>query len=165
MIDIRKIKPDQVQDARLLIYTVAHGLFYPDRPMEEVIARWDAEGILSNLEDIPANYFNSGGTFLVMEEGESLIGTGAFRRINGEVCELKRLWFLPEIQGKGLGYQMVKRLFALAREKGYRKIRLETDPMRQSRALAFYRRLGFYKIPCYGSDLDNISLERSLEDE
>jgi putative acetyltransferase len=160
--EISLIQPGQVEEARRLIYSVAHGLFHPDELFDEVVSRWDAEGTLSDLEDIQANYFDSGGIFLVMLDGGRMIGTGALRRMEEGVGEVKRLWLLPEYHGQALGYRIMQELFAFARQQGYRTLRLETDAAHQARALAFYRRLGFTEIPRYGSDPDSVALELTL---
>jgi putative acetyltransferase len=162
MADIFPIQPEQVQEARRVIYSVAHGLFHPDRPIDEVTADWDARGTLADLEDIERNYFANGGTFLVVIEGGRVIGTGALRQMDGDVAELKRLWLLPEYHGMGLGYAVAMELFRVAREKQFRFIRLETDATRQTRAIAFYRQLGFHEIPRYGADPDAIAFEIEL---
>ncbi len=162
MAEILPIQPGQVEEARRVIYTVAHGLFHPDRPIDEVTADWDADGTLADLEDIERYYFASGGTFLVVIESGRVIGTGALRQLEGDVAELKRLWLLPEYHRKGLGYAIVMELFRVAREKQYRFIRLETDSTRQTRAIAFYRQLGFREIPRYGTDPDSIAFEIEL---
>jgi len=54
-------------------------------------------------------------------------------------------------------------LLAVAREKGYTKVRLQTNPAYQQRAFAFYQRLGFYEIPRYGNDPDDVGMELVLE--
>jgi ribosomal protein S18 acetylase RimI-like enzyme len=48
-----------------------------------------------------------------------------------------------------------------AREQKYARIRLQTSP-EQVRALNFYRRVGFYEIPCYNKDVNEISMEIEL---
>jgi ribosomal protein S18 acetylase RimI-like enzyme len=70
---------------------------------------------------------------------------------------------LPEYHGKGLGYRMMLELLSFAREKGYERIRLETDPVYQKRAVEFYKRLGFYEIPISNAtDDEDILMELSL---
>jgi putative acetyltransferase len=162
MPEIIPIRPEQVEEARRLVYSIAHGLFHPDRPYDEVTAEWDAQGTLDDMKNIEREYFSNGGTFLVIVDAERVIGTGAVRQLEGEVAELKRLWLLPEYHGRGLGYAVVMELFRVAREKQYRLIRLETDAKRQTRAIAFYRRLGFHEIPRYGADPDAIAFEIDL---
>ncbi len=50
------------------------------------------------------------------------------------------------------GISMIQELLAFAREKGYQRIRLETDRDNQRRAYNLYKRLGFYEIPRYSDN-------------
>jgi putative acetyltransferase len=97
-----------------------------------------------------------------MLKDSELIGTGAIRKLREDICELKRLWLLTEHHGKGLGYRMIQELFSFARGSGYKRIWLQTDAMYQSRALEFYKRLGFDEIPRYSDRTDDISMELVL---
>ncbi|NTU57263.1 MAG: GNAT family N-acetyltransferase, partial [Anaerolineales bacterium] len=63
--------------------------------------------------------------------------------------------------GQGLGYRMMQELFKIARDLGYKVMRLETDNV-QKRAVDFYKRLGFYEIPRFGDDPDDIGMEMYL---
>jgi len=159
---IRRIKLDEVAAARHLIYSIAHEIFNDTRPLEESMAFYDSKGVLDDMDDIQKTYFENNGTFLVMVHEDRIIGTGAIKRMDGEICELKRLWFLKEFRGKGLGYQMTQELLAFARSVGYQRVRLETDPEAQSRALNFYKRLGFYEIPQYSQHQGETALELVL---
>jgi putative acetyltransferase len=147
MVEIRPIKPDEWKIAKRVIFRVAHEVFNDPLPLEESIAIREGEGKLQEMDDIQNSYFEKGGIFLVLTENEKIIGTGAIRRLEDDTCELKRLWLLTEYHGMGFGYRMIQELLAFARENGYRRIRLETDPMYQKRAVEFYKRLGFYEIP------------------
>src|ERR671923_1516196 len=144
MITIRRIERDEWAIAKQLIYRVAHTIFNDARPLEESMAYGESNGWLEDMNDIQQNYFDNEGTFLVMTDNDQVIGTGAIRKFEDKICELKRLWLLPDYQGKGLGYQMIQELLSFARQKGYERIRLETDPVYQKQAVEFYKRLGFY---------------------
>jgi len=162
MIEIRRIKPDEGPAAKRVIYRVAQDIFHDPRSLEESIAYHESRGELKDMDDIQRNYFEKGGIFLVMLDDNHLIGTGAIRQLEDDICELKRLWLLSQYHGKGLGYRMLQELFSFAREKGYKRIWLQTDAVQQSRALEFYRRLGFYEIPRYTDRTDDIAMEMSL---
>ena len=162
MIETRPIEPHEVPFAKELIYRVAQRVFQDSRPLEETMVYYESKGTLDDMDDIQRTYFENDGLFLVMTDDEQLIGTGAIRRIDNEICELKRLWLLLEYHGKGLGYRMIQELFAFAREKGYQKIRLETDRDSQSRAYDLYKRLGFYEIPRYTDHQDEVAMEMAL---
>jgi|ERR1041384_4343138 putative acetyltransferase len=159
MIAIRPIKPEEVAIAKKLIYCVAHQVFQDTRPLEESMAYYEAQRQLHDLDDLQKSYFDSGGIFLVMTDEAQMIGTGAVRKIDPEICELKRLWLLFEYHGQGLGYRMMQELFRFARSKNYQRMRLETDRDHQNRAFDFYRRLGFYEIPRYSNNEEDVAME------
>jgi len=162
MIQIRPIQTHEIPEAKHVIFTVAFELFGGANTLEESIAKFSAQGILSEMDDIQSNYFDNGGTFLVTIDKGRIVGTGAVRFLEEEICELKRMWLLSEYHGRGLGYRMIQELFSIARAKGYRAMRLETDSTVQSKAVAFYKRLGFYEIPRFGDDPDDIGMELLL---
>ena len=162
MIKIRRLEPHEVSFAKTLIYSVAHQVFQDTRPLQVSIAYYESKGTLSDMDDIQQTYFEKDGIFLVMTDDDQIIGTGAIHKIDDEICELKRLWLLFEYHGKGLGYRMIQELFTFAREKGYRRIRLETDLSSQSRAYELYKRLGFYEIPRYSDNEDDVAMEMTL---
>jgi putative acetyltransferase len=143
MIEIRRIKPDEWTAAKRVVYCVAQTVFKDPRPLEEAMEDYKARHPLKDMDDIQQNYFEKSGTFLVITEKNKIIGTGAIRHVSEGVCELKRLWLLQEYQGKGLGYRMTQELFTFARNQGYRRIVLETDPVIQKRAYDLYKRVGF----------------------
>lgn len=160
---IRPIEPAEWTAAKRLIYRVAHEVFQDARPLEESIADYETRGELNDMDDIQASYFENGGIFLVMTDNDEMICTGAIRRYADGICELKRLWLLQEHQGKGLGYRMIQELFAFARDAGYKKVRLETHPTYQKRAVEFYKRLGFIEIQIPNtSDDEDILMEMAL---
>ncbi len=162
MPEIHILTPEQIPEAKRVIYTVAHDIFHDRESLEETIAYYQVHWPLLDIDQFHQAYIENGGTFMVLKEGNRVIGTGALRRLEDEVGEIKRLWLLPEYQGQRLGYRMMMELLSVARAKEYKIIRLETSPVYQPRAYAFYRRLGFYEIPRFGDDPDDVSMEMVL---
>jgi putative acetyltransferase len=163
MIEIRRIRSNEWPAAKRLVYRVAYEVFKETRPLEEMIAHFEAHGILDDMHDIQQHYFESGGIFLVTTRNGHIVGTGAIRRLEGDVCELKRLWLLTEYHGQGLGYRMLQELLTIAREQGYKRMRLETDAQAQSRAVELYKRIGFREIPIpHASPDEDIVMEMNL---
>jgi len=162
MIQIRPIKENEIKDAKHVIFTVAYELFKGADTLEESIAKYSAQGTLSEMSDVQSSYFDNGGAFLVACDDNKIIGTGAIKYLADGVCEIKRLWLLTPYHGQGLGYRMMQELFCVARTKGYKIVRLETDPVYQKRAVEFYKKLGFYEIPRYGDDPDDMGMEMKL---
>ncbi len=163
MIEIRPIQQHEIAQAKRVIFSVAFEIFGGAETLEDSIARFSAQGKLSEMDDVQKNYVENGGAFLVTVHDGRIIGTGAIRRLEEGVCELKRLWLLSEYHGQGLGYRMMQELFRIARQKGYKSMRLFTDPVHQKRAVEFYKRLGFCEIQAPASDdPDDIGMELAL---
>jgi len=163
MIEIRRIKPDEVTAAKRVIYRVAHEVFEDPLPLDDSITYYESRGELKDMNNIQQNYLDNGGIFLVIEDENQIIGTGSIRQLEDKVCELKRLWLLTEHHGQGLGYRLLQELVSIAREMGYKRIRLETAPVHQKRALELYKRVGFYEIPRYDTTHeDDIAMELIL---
>ena len=163
MPEIHPITLDQIDEARRMIFTVAHSLFNRCETLEESIARYETSWPLRDISNYQREYIEKDGAFLVYIDAGRIVGTGALRKMEEGVGEIKRLWLLPEYQGQGLGYRMMMHLLDMAREKGYAKVRLQTSPAYQKKAYVFYQRLGFYEIPDYGDDPDDVGMELVLD--
>ena len=162
MIEIRPIQQQEVPEAKLVIFSVAHELFKEANSLEESIALYTSKGKCGEMDDVQTNYFENGGTFLVTIADGRIVGTGAIRYLEEGVCELKRMWLLFEYHGQGHGYRMMQELFRIARERGYKFIRLLTDPIVQDNAVRFYKRLGFYEIQSFSDDPNDMGMEMML---
>jgi putative acetyltransferase len=162
MIENRRIKPDEWSAAKQIVYRVAHSIFNDPRTLEESITYHESRHELEDMDDIQKNYFDNSGIFLAMFEDEKMICTGAIRKLEGDICELKRVWLLTEYHGQRLGYRMLQELLSFSREQGYKSIRLETDREAQSQALEFYKKIGFYEIPSYTHRGDEVAMEMEL---
>ena len=133
MLTIQPIKPGQIEAAKAVVTAVCVE-FFGRAPVN-----------FGDMNDLAAHYAPPSGTFLVLMDGDQVAGTGAIRRIDDQVCELKRMWFLPAYRGIGQGTRMAEALFAFARAAGYSWIRLDTDPVLEA-ANRLYQRLGFTEV-------------------
>ena len=61
------------------------------------------------------------------------------------VAKLNKLYLLPELQGRGLGQEMLVRVFALAAARGAVEVRLQVNKG-NTRARRAYERFGFSKV-------------------
>ena len=162
MVDITPLLPHETNEARLVIYATAHALLNNFATLDEAVTHFRKDWPLRDIDDYQKIYVENCGTFLVTRKDGRIIGTGALRRLEDQVVEVKRLWLLPEFQGQGHGYRMMMRLLDIAREKGYTTVRLETSATYQKNAILFYKRLGFYEIPRFGDDPDDVAFEMPL---
>jgi putative acetyltransferase len=162
MIAIRKLRPEEADAARDLICRCFIEFWAHDMTLEEVRRLVDADHGLDDVAAVQARYFDAGGTFLAVLDDGRVVGTGALSRISDEVCELDRMWLLPEYRRRGIGHRVVKRLFAFARRRGYRTVRLHTNSDLKG-AIRFYEGLGFRRIAPYKEmKYSDIFMEREL---
>jgi len=96
------------------------------------------------LAGLPGDYTSPSGCLLIAEGA----GCVAIRRIDDEICEMKRLYVRPVHRGSGLGRRLIHAIIEQAREIGYVKMRLDTMPKMNS-AQALYESFGFRDIPAY----------------
>lgn len=161
MIQIQPIQPHQIEDVKQVILTVCQEVF---QVSEEVIRRYDN---YSDIEQVRSHYFDNRGIFLVLLDDERVVGCGAIRYLSsdtsGDICELKRMWFLKDYRGRGWGTKMSNMLFNFAKRNGYTKVRLDTvDESKQAPAIKLYQRLGFYPIERYNDSTCTVFLEKAL---
>ena len=76
-------------------------------------------------------------------------GCGAIKEFNPETVEVKRMFTLPEMRGKGIASRILNELENWASELRYDKCILETGK-RQPEAISLYQRNGYKLIPNYG---------------
>jgi putative acetyltransferase len=158
MINITPMQPHQIMDAKLVITAVAQRIFEPEKTVQEFYDILEDEDELHDVDDYQHTYGQRRGLFLVVMDDDKLVGTGAVKQLEQDTAELKRLWLLEEYHGQKIGYTVVTQLLDFARSHGYKKVRLQTS-QRQERAIRFYTRFGFYRIPSYRKSMDNISME------
>jgi len=87
--------------------------------------------------------------FVVELDGEVLGGAGIAPLEGGEgdTCELRKMYFLPALRGRGAGRAMIERCLDAARAHGFRRCYLETLKGMDA-AQRLYERVGFRRISC-----------------
>lgn len=96
--------------------------------------------------DVMSTTYNKENTiyFVVENQGEILGGAGIAPLDNyeGNICELQKMYFLPEARGQGLGSKMMELCLKKAKAFGYEKCYLETLPYMKD-ATKLYAKYGF----------------------
>jgi len=126
----------------------------------------DFQGFDAELAGLPGKYAPPGGTILLARAGEQSPADGqpmpdarpagcvaagcvAVRPLKpAGVCEMKRLYVLPEYRKLHLGRALAKAAITWADDAGYHAMRLDTLPS-MTTAVALYKSLGFADIAPY----------------
>jgi putative acetyltransferase len=97
----------------------------------------------ADLNDLERNYAGRRGSFDVIEDsGGSLVGTFGVYAVDESTCELRKMYFVPEVRGLGLGHHVLELALQKARELGFLKMVLETSS-KLTAANRLYQQFGF----------------------
>lgn len=120
------------------------------------------QGFEQELKNLSTQYGGTAGGIILVKDDENEVGCAGIRKVDDETAELKRMYLKTEMQGKGIGKELLNRAILLASQLGYKKIRLDTIEDKMSVAVNLYRRIGFYEIPAYYHNPDNKALYMEL---
>jgi ribosomal protein S18 acetylase RimI-like enzyme len=97
--------------------------------------------VLERDLDDPARYYDA---VFVAEDGSTVVGSVALRLVEPGVAELKRMYVLPDRRRQGLGRALLARGLEWARDRGVRRIRLDTAEQ-MTAAQRLYESAGFVR--------------------
>lgn len=121
-------------------------------------------GEQNRAQYLPYNTLEDIHHVVLLWDGERSIGCAAFKEYDRERAEVKRVFLCREYRGKGLGRQLLETLEALARQKGYAYLILESgEPL--TAAMKLYRSMGYEMIPNYGPYVgmpESVCMEKKL---
>jgi ribosomal protein S18 acetylase RimI-like enzyme len=106
----------------------------------------DRTSTVSALEMVPP-----AGAFVVVREDGRAVAGGGVRRLGDWVCEIKRMYVVPEARGRGHGRRVLEALERAAADLGYRRVRLDTAQS-MTTAMALYESAGYRPIPDYNGN-------------
>ncbi|MBI3558209.1 MAG: GNAT family N-acetyltransferase [Deltaproteobacteria bacterium] len=93
----------------------------------------------SEVDDMFASYTQARSAYFVVVHGARIVGGGGVAPLAGgeaDTCELRKMYFLPELRGLGFGQALMDLCLAAARQHGFKWCYLETlANMTQARAL------------------------------
>jgi GNAT superfamily N-acetyltransferase len=95
-----------------------------------------------DLDDIARHYLAAGHAFLVAEADGELIGTGGLIAFSADTGRIVRMSVSRDHRRRGVGRAVVARLLDLARERGYSRVVVRTEPD-WTAAIGLYTSFGF----------------------
>lgn len=143
-LSFRPIRPEDDAAVAALIRTVMPE-FGADGPG---FALHDAE-----VDAISAAYSKPGAAyFVVVDDADRILGGGGFAPLAGSedgaeasTCELRKMYFLKDIRGTGMGEKLLRHLLDAARHAGYHTMYLETLTGMNA-AQRLYTKVGFHPL-------------------
>ena len=119
------------------------GTAYADKILDTLFEAYDTENAIY---------------YVIEKEGEIFGGAGIKQLDNydGNVCELQKMYFLPEARGIGLGSKMMETCLQKAKEFGFEECYLETLPYMED-ARKLYRKAGFKDLDAPMGDTGHYS--------
>ncbi|HEX8735080.1 MAG TPA: GNAT family N-acetyltransferase [Pyrinomonadaceae bacterium] len=131
--------PDEIEQARVLFreYETWLGMSLCFQNFEEEVA------------GLPGRYAKPDGRLFLALVDENPAGCIALRKLEGDVCEMKRLFVRQDFRGRKIGNILIEKLIAEAEAIGYQKMRLDTYPPKMAQAVRLYESHGFREIPPY----------------
>lgn len=147
---IREIQPEDNSKIAAAIRTVLIEYGVPK------VGTAYADTILDTLSEA---YTNKKAIYFVIEKNGNIFGGAGIKHLDnydGNVCELQKMYFMPEARGIGLGSKMMEICLKKAKEFGFEKCYLETLPyMEEARKL--YRKVGFKDLDAPMGDTGHYS--------
>ena len=121
--------------------------------IREVMSSFGARGPGFAINDPEVDFMSQAyaaprSAYFVVEEDGAVTGGGGIAPLQGGdpgTCELRKMYFLPQARGRGLGERMVQRCLEEARAFGFARCYLETLTGMDA-AMRLYERMGFRRL-------------------
>lgn len=116
----------------------------------------------TEVDGMHASYARPRSAYFVMERHGVVIGGGGVAPLEGgasDVCELRKMYFLPEARGIGAGARMMQHCLDAARGFGFKRCYLETLTGMDA-AQALYRKHGFTQLDAPMGGTGHFSCDR-----
>lgn len=106
----------------------------------------DFQDYETEFASLPGKYASPEGRLLLAWKDGAVVGCAALRKVDGSMCEMKRVYIRSTVRGEGLGRRLIESILAAAREAGYSRICLDVLPEFVA-AQNIYESLGFRPAP------------------
>jgi GNAT superfamily N-acetyltransferase len=120
---------------------------------DEIAALYD--GLDLDGDDMPkagpSELSPPGGTFVVGMQDGVAVCCGGVKRLPDGACEIKKMFVVQSVRGRGVARALLVELERRARGLGYEVARLDTGPS-QPRAQRMYERAGYRAIANFNAN-------------
>jgi putative acetyltransferase len=119
------------------------------RVLAEYGLGWEPEGADRDVLQVETYYLETGGEFWVIEQRQTIVGTGAYYPIQRgkNAAEIRKMYLLSAARGQGLGKFLLTQLETTIATCGFEQIWIETASVLQE-AVQLYERHGY--VPAVG---------------
>ncbi len=106
---------------------------------------WQPEEADRDVIAIEDCYLVPGGEFWVIEEDNTIVGTGAYYPIErgDRAVEIRKMYLSPKVRGKGLGKFLLQALETAIQQRGFHEIWIETASVLKE-AVQLYEKSGYH---------------------
>ena len=101
-----------------------------------------------NLDSLYELYSQPGHAYWVVERDGKVVGGGGVAPLScsePDICELQKMYFLPEARGQGQAKKLALTAMKFAKDQGFTRCYLETTAFLKE-AIALYEHLGFTPV-------------------
>ncbi len=105
---------------------------------------WEPKGADRDVIEVERFYLAAGGEFWIVERQGQVVGTAAYYPIERghQAVEIRKMYLLPALRGKGLGKYLLQQLEEAIAAKGFKEIWIETASVLKE-AVQLYQRSGY----------------------
>ncbi|WP_009634016.1 GNAT family N-acetyltransferase [Synechocystis sp. PCC 7509] len=105
---------------------------------------WESTGADLDVINVEECYLAKGGEFWVIERQNIIVGTGAYYRTcrGKNAVEIRKMYLLPTVRGKGLGRYLLQELENAIARRGFKQILIETASV-LAEAVKLYETSGY----------------------
>ncbi|AXI46226.1 N-acetyltransferase [Sulfitobacter sp. SK012] len=94
------------------------------------------------MDALATEHARPSGIILLASDGDTPVGCAMSHALDGDTCEMKRVFVTPAARGKGVARQLCTAVMAQARTDGFTRVLLDTSA-NLTAARALYTQLGF----------------------
>lgn len=112
--------------------------------LQEYGLPWEPKEADRDVLEVETAYLQTGGEFWVVEREGKIVGTAAYYPIlrGYKAVEIRKMYLLPAIRGKGLGRYLLQQLEAAIAARKFQEIWIETASVLKE-AIELYEKSGY----------------------